>query len=167
MGIFSRSFGRRKKYDDDVKLLFTGAKALAVSSFTTFSETFDELKTIDPHEWDFFVTVAGISVGLMALNNELTNDSEYHRLTNILSKEIIEWDNRGESALLDLLSIMKKNQVEMMTLPPDEFTKTWAVLLGFWCLVNLGLEAPEEPSELMIALGMFQITSFHGWFRQK
>lgn len=104
MTLFSWLFGPRIKYDDKVAKLIPSANILAVSSFTKFLNTYNELKTVDPTEWDFFVTVAGISVGLMSLADKVTNESEYNRLTKILSTKIVKWDKRGELALSDLMA---------------------------------------------------------------
>lgn len=165
-----RIFGSRKKYDDKVEKLVPSANILAISSFTMFLDAHNELRTVDPKEWDFFVTVAGISVGLMSLADNVTNESEYNRLTKILSKKIIEWDKNGELALGDLMARMVKYQDEMMSLPPDEFTKLWAFQLSSWCFVNLNLKIPKEPpkpNHLMFQLGMLLIVSFHDWWNEK
>lgn len=168
MGMFSRLFGPQMKYDDPVEKLVPSAHILAVSSFTKFLDSHSELKNVDPKEWDFFVTVAGISVGLMALSDKVRNTSEYNRLTTILSAEIVKWDKRGEFALSDLVAVMTKYREEMMHLPPDEATKMLATMIGGWCLANLKLELPRErPSKLMTELGMFLIISFHDWWSFK
>lgn len=165
MGMFSWLFGPRIKFDDRVEKLVSSANILAVSSFTKFLDSHEELKAVDPQEWDFFVTVAGISVGLMSLVDKVTDESEYNRLTRILSTKIKEWDNRGEHALSDLMARMAKHREDMMNLPSDEFTKMWAVMLSSWCLINLNLEVPKnQPSKLMIELGMLLIVSFQVWW---
>lgn len=116
----------------------------------------------------FFVTVAGISIGLMGLADKVRNESEYKRLTRSLSVKITEWDKRGELALGDLMSRMAKYHDNMMSLPHDEFTKMWASLISSWCLVNLELEVPRtQPNNLMIELGMLLIISFHDWWDDK
>ncbi len=168
MGMFSRLFGPRIKYDDKVEKLVPSANILAISSFTKFLNGHNELKKVDPKEWDFFVTVAGISVGLMGLADKVTNESEYNRLTKILSTKILQWDKRGELALTDLMARIVKYRDKMMSLPPDEFTKMWASLISAWCLVNLKLEVPRnKPSNLMIELGMLLTVSFHDWWNEK
>ncbi len=165
MGIFSRFFGHRRKYDDKVEALVPSANILAISSYKEFLDNYDELKVVDPNEWDFFVTVAGISVGLIGLADKIMNEFEYKRLTKILSSKIAEWDNRGEHALGDLMSRMAKYHEKMMSLPDDEFTKMWASIISSWCLVNLELEVSKnQPSNLMMELGMLLIISFHGWW---
>jgi hypothetical protein len=165
MGIFSRLLGPRIKYDDKVVNLLPSANILAVSSFKNFLDAHNELKTVDPREWDFFVTVAGLSVGLMGLADKVRNESEYNRLTKILSTQILEWDKRGEHALSDLMVRLKNFREGMMALPPDEFTKLWASLISSWCFVNLKLEVPRNLlNNLMIDLGMLLIVSFHDWW---
>ncbi len=165
MGMFSWLFGSQNKYDDKVERLVSSANTLAVSSFTKFLDAHNELKTVDPQKWDFFVTVAGISVGLIGLVDKVSDTSEYDRLTKMLSTKLKEWDKRGEHALSDLMTKMVNHRENIMRLPPDEFTKMWAAMLGSWCLVNLNLEVPRnQPNELMIELGMFLIVSFHHWW---
>jgi hypothetical protein len=168
MGMFSRLFGPQMKYDDSVEKLVPSAHILAVSSFTKFLDSHSELKNVDPKEWDFFVTVAGISVGLTGLSEKVRNTTEYNRLTKILSAKIVKWNKQGELALSDLVTVMTRYREEMMRLPPDEFTKMWAAVIGAWCLANLKLEVPrEQPSKLMTELGMLLIVSFHDWWSSK
>ena len=155
----------KKSFDKLVEMLVPGANALAISSFSKFMDRHSELKIVNPKEWDFFVTVAGISVGLVGLADKVVSDDEYERLSKILSSKIIKWNSNGEHALGDLMSHMAKHRESMINLPPDEATKMWAAMLSSWCLLNLKMEIPKDkPSDLMIELGMFLIVSFKDWW---
>lgn len=165
MGMFFRLFDPRKQYDEKVEALVQSANILAISSFNKFFNAHNELATVDQNDWDFFVTVAGVSVGLIGLANRVRNEAEYKRLTKKLSSKITEWDNRGELAMGDLMSRMVKYHEEMINLPEDQFTKMWASLISSWCFVNLELEIPRnQPNNLMIELGMLLIISFRDWW---
>lgn len=155
----------KKSYDKLIEMLVPGANVLAISSFTDFLDRYSELNIVDLREWDFFVTVAGISVGLMGLADKVVSADEYERLTNILSKKIKQWNRNGEHALGNLVSHMTKYRKEIINLPPDEATKMWASMLSSWCLINLKMKVPKDkPSDLMIELGMFLIVSFKDWW---
>jgi hypothetical protein len=157
----------KKSYDKLVEMLVPEANVLAISSFTDCLDRYSELKMVDLKEWDFFVTVAGLSVGLIGLADKVVSEDEYERLTNILSKKIKQWNSSGEYALGNLMSHMTKYRKEMMNLPPDEATKMWAAMLSSWCLVNLKMKVPKDkPSDLMIELGMFLIVSFKDWWNR-
>ena len=156
---------KTQKYDDKVNKLVPVADILAVTSFTNFLTTYKELEKVDPKEWDFFVTIAGISIGLTGLANKIKDDSEYDRLTELLSSQITKWNEHGEFALTNLMTYIAKHQNYMEKLPPDEATKYWAAVIGFWCFANIGLDVPKDkPSNFMSELGMLLIISFYNWW---
>ena len=153
---------------NEVTSLVPSANALAISSFTTFSDKYQIISEVDTDDWDFFYTVAAVSYALMGLANYVSSEERYTKLCKILSRELHSWHKNAEYAMGDLMSHLNKAWQNAQHLENEEATKLLASCLGSWCLINFKLEAPrDKPSALALEIGFIIILSFTDWWKGK
>jgi hypothetical protein len=151
--------------EEQAQNLVSAANILAVSSQAKFQEQFPLLADIDSSRWDFFFTVAGISVGLLGLANEVASEERYDRLTTIIRGEILKWNPSAEDAMGNCMTYI---HFQLDTDAPDDPQAAYtglAFALGTWILSSsLGRPISEEDSNYAIVIGGFVLASLHDWW---
>jgi len=147
----------------------SSANFFAVSSFVTTLDRFPILSKVDPKQWDFIVSVAGIFISASRLT-ALRLDSKREEIAmDILTKKLNEWDPDGIKAFedckhffemeYDRLAISLKYQKEKRFLAADA--------LGIWIVWNLFKRQAQSDEEVNLArvIGMSVTSAFFDWWR--
>jgi hypothetical protein len=156
-------FGKFKarRYEDDATRLLTLAKIVA----TTFSKSVpNAFPAIDrlcrrpgfrlKGQWDFFVTVAGLAMGL-ASYSERHSRSEVTAFAAELVRQAGLWDHQAAPAIADFQQFVNRNVAEGFDA---------ATSIGLWVVWNIAGQTPDDASIAAApAIGSLVIDSFREW----
>lgn len=157
--MFSRFKARR--YNDEATRLLSLAKIVATSSTTPVLETFPAIDAIFHRpgfsireHWDFFVTVAGLAMGL-ASYSERHSRSQVTAFASELLTQAGLWDDRAAPAIADLQRFANRNLSEGVDAP---------TAIGLWVVWNIAGRAPEDSAVAAApTIGSLVIKSLQEW----
>ena len=149
--------------------LVTAANAVAVSSFTAFLDDSPWLKDIDLKDWDFFITVAGVFVGLTKLNKVQLPADRLDQLFDIIAKQLDAFHKNGGAAVDDCTAFYDRGMDDPAILDSysrDQARFISADIIGMWLCWNLLRHAPEQTREHELArrLGIIVTQGFSNWW---
>lgn len=156
-------FGRFKArgYEDEAARLLALSKIIATSSSTTVSDAFPAIDAMFRRpgfsldgQWDFFVTVAGLAMGL-ATYSERHPRSEVTAFGSELLRQAGLWDHQTAPAIVDFQQFLNRNVAEGVDA---------ATSIGLWVLWNLVGSAPDDFAiAASPVIGSLVIDSLHEW----
>jgi len=154
------------KFSENAGSSLSGAQKLiemseinAMSSTITFIDKYPMIEPIvkaqGTDSWDFFMTVAGVKVGLLNFESNHKR-KELHELLAGLEEHFPKWNPNALAAYDDLITFIQKNVSGGI----DELTA-----IGIWVLWNQKQEAPS-PEETSIApsIGRFLNDCLDCWW---
>ncbi|MDP2736218.1 MAG: hypothetical protein Q8O59_00320 [bacterium] len=150
--------------------LVSAANIFAVSSFVTTLDRFPFFSKVDPKQWDFIVSVAGIFIAASRLNGLQLDSVEENLLMDVVAKKLSEWDSDGIRAFEDCKSLFEMEYDRLASSP--EYQKDSRFLssdaLGIWIFWNLfGRQAQsDEEINLVRILGSLVTYAFFDWWQQ-
>lgn len=159
-------FGRFKarRYEDEAARLLALSKIVATSSSTSVSDAFPAIGAVCRHpalslegRWDFFVTVAGLAMGLVAYS-ERHPRSEVTAFASELLRQAGLWDHQTAPAIADFQQFVNRNVSEGVDA---------ATSIGLWVVWNLVGSTPDDSAIAATpGIGSLVIDSLHEWDTQ-
>lgn len=151
----------KNKNQEKARSLIAMVNVLAISSLTSFLDSFPSLNQIikkyRTDDWDFFMTVAGVSIALQT-NKYKPSDKDIHQFALGLKKYFPKWNSQAATAFDDLIKFVKKNGADGI----DSVTAT-----GLWVLWNLKRELPtDDEMSLAPIIGRFWVDNLSDWWNQ-
>jgi hypothetical protein len=150
------------------EVLVPAAHAFAVDSFIPMSKKVSILCHVDPGDWDFFVTVAGIFIAVTRLRNLRLGNSIEDKIGDIVYKKSEEWDKNSPRAFEDCKALFKSTYDTLKG--THEYAKNPQFLasdsLGSWVAANtLRRQVQDERDFTLVRVAGASIThSFYSWW---
>jgi hypothetical protein len=150
---------------DRASTLVAAANASAVAMYEPLSERFALLRDIDPDNWDFFATVAGVFIAATRLNNLGIADTREERLMEVVARIFAEWNSDAIRAFEDCRDLFDREFDRLSSVAYDpQFLALDA--LGIWITWNLLGHQPRTNDEVAFvrAAGTMVTHTFYDWW---
>jgi hypothetical protein len=152
--------------------LVPSASVYAVSLFIPMLDQFPLLRKVDPKNWDFFVTIAGVFVGVTHLHNlkEQTEvrQEDFMDILEIVSCGLDNWNpDSGFRGFADCKAMFELS-VDALTNAQREPRFIASDAVGWWAVHNLLGRMPESQEErkLVRHLGAAIAHTFSSWWSE-
>ena len=156
------------EFPDEVKALSNVVKAslvvpsaidLAKQGFGRMRKKHEALRNVKKGDWEFFLTIAGVTIALDRLNITNIREKEKARLRQIIDQDLKKYDKQGPDAVEDCKAFLGR------TLTAEFVASNQNALpdaLGMWVGWNLYGHAPKygPETEPLRAIGMAAVTTF-------
>jgi hypothetical protein len=136
------------------------AKILSISSLPNFSDRFPSLKKLiksskNTDDWDFFMTVGGVAMGIMLIEPNLSKRA-FNQFTQGLAEYFIKWNPHGAGAFDDLKKFVQRTA---------SLRIEYSTAIGLWVIWNIKHNKPNE-DELKgaKAIGNFLFSGLKDWW---
>jgi hypothetical protein len=166
--IFEKIFGPSKKLSQRAEILVSTANLHGISSYTPLSEQYKAIKKVNPSNWDYVITVAGIYVAILKLGSLKINSISREKVTLAIIDNLNKWNTSGLDALEDCKTVFSKEYERLESIDSYREDSRFIVAdaLGVWIFLNLFQEMPRlhEDYNLSRALGIMSINNFTSWW---
>ena len=149
------------------KKLPSAAKILSVNSYTQFLDKFGVIGQIEPKQWDFVLTIAGIFVAISQLNHENISDRDKNTLLDEITKGAIEIYPDFIEACEDCRNFVDRTYDGLKKECQGNEQFLFSDSLGGWVVWNLFGHASVGSKEknLIRSIGIFLVQSFISWWK--
>lgn len=148
----------------------SAANIFAVSSFVPTLDRFPILSKVDPKQWDFIVSVAGIFIAASRLNDLRLDSKREEIVMDIMAKKLNEWDPDGIKAFEDCKHLFEMEYDRLAVSLEYQQDKRFlsADALGIWIVWNLFKRQAQSDEEvnLVRVIGTSVTSAFFDWWRQ-
>ena len=152
-------FIARDPLDAKAEKLVPFCKTWAITSFTPAMNQFQFIQACKPDDWDFFATVASVTVALQLLTRE-TPPERFKHLNGISQTKLKEWDARAPSAAMDCMEFVYRT-MERVERPEGKLQQAF----GLWVIWNLLQRQPtREEFDAVNPIGTMLAEPFHDWW---
>ena len=141
------------------------AKINAIEMFTPLFREFPCLRAVEPENWNFILTVAGVFVAATRLKNQHLGNAREQKLWDKAYKLFIQWDANAGRAFGDCKSFFERNY-DALTEVGHEPQFVASNSIGFWIVWNVLGRAPhsEEERKLVRVVGGMTTHAFFDWW---
>lgn len=169
MSFLSKIFSNNSDWmSERAATVVEGAKIVAISSQMSCIEQFQLAANIDPKDWDFYVTVAGVFMAATRLHNlEIAADREDKLITSVHTK-LSGWHPRGQEAFSDCKTFFERTYDELARSAryKDDRRFLASDSIGMWMSWNLLKHVPSSKEEngFTRTLGATVTAAFFDWW---
>lgn len=162
---------RRGKHDplrETAERLVPSASVNAAAMFVPMLDEHPLLKKVNPKQWDFLLTVAGVFMAATRLQNLQIADDRKQELMDVVAHGLAHWSPKnGIRGFEDCKAMFERNFDPLTNVQHGpRFVASDAI--GMWIVWNLLQKPPEaqEERELARAAGASVVHTFFSWWDQ-
>lgn len=144
------------------------ARVNAISMFTPLLNDYPFLATVDPEDWNFALTVAGVFMGLTRLNNLNIDQAREQKLLEKVFERFVEWDPKNAVRSFDDCKSFFEKHYDALTASGHESRFVASDAIGLWIVWNVIRREPETDNErkLVRVVGAMITDSFFNWWQE-
>jgi|SRR6516162_1059258 hypothetical protein len=167
MKLFQK-LGRRKTdpLRGKAERLISSAAVNATTMFLPMLDRHPVLKTVNPTQWDFLVTIASVFMAATRLQNLKLSDDRQQELMGVVARDLADWGpENGIRGFEDCKAMFERNFDALTSIQHEpQFIASDAV--GMWIVLNLLQRSPETDEELKLvrAVGVSVVHTFFSWW---
>jgi hypothetical protein len=158
---------RMNKLLESGEKLVPSAHILAIGSYTQFLDKYAVIDQIDPKQWDFVITIAGVFIAVSQLNHENISDSDKDVLLDKIKSVAVEMYPDFVEACEDCRKFVDRTYDGLVKEYQGNEQFLFSDALGTWVVWNLFEHASSSGDErkLIRSIGVFLIHSFFSWWK--
>lgn len=141
------------------------ARFYAEQMFPILQERFSALAQVDPEQWEFVITVAGVAIAIESLGGKEFSGNRAEELAQEIANELNRWNADGLRGYQDCERVFKDASARF-ALSGHEANFVRPDALGLWIVLNLLGRQPDTDDEATLArsLGLFVTIPFKDWW---
>ena len=165
---FFQNLGRGK--DDPLRgqaeRLVSSASVSAVTMFLPMLDQHPLLKRVNPEQWDFLLTIAGVFMAATRLQNLHLRDDRQRELMEVVAHGLTDWNPENGIRGFEDCKAMFERTFDALTKIQREPRFIASDSIGSWIVWNLLGRPPEaeEERKLVRAVGVSVVHAFLSWW---
>jgi len=168
MNFLKKLFSKKDPFEKRAHDLALISKTIAKGHWLALSERYNFIYNFSDSDWDFFVTVAKVTMATSQLSGKIDKEREIYLLDIILA-ELRKWHCSSEGALNDCQDFMIRNMERLKSLGENNPDVLWYSSIGTWIAWNLLKRKPEsrDECEFVMLIGKMVIDYANGYWEAK
>lgn len=146
MGVFEWFSRKSNRLIKKAEMLVDAAKIQAMGSYTPILDRIPLVGKIDPSNWDFVLTVAGVFVAATRLNNLHPDTAKEDQAMEVVAAKLSSWHPNAICAFEDCKTLFER-EYDRLQAAGHERRFVASDALGIWIFWNLFEHAPESDEE--------------------
>ena len=160
---------RRGKDDglrESAERLVPSASVNAAAMFVPMLDQHPLLKKVNPEQWDFLLTVAGVFMAATRLQKAQLGDDRKQELMDVVARGLAHWSPKNGIRGFEDCKAMFKGNFDALTSIQHEPRFIASDAIGMWIVWNLLQRPPEaeEARKLARAAGASVVHTFFSWW---
>jgi hypothetical protein len=146
--------------------LVSSASVNAVTMFLPMLDQHPLLKKVDPEQWDFLLTIAGVFMAATRLQNLQLRDDRQRELMEVVAHCLTAWSPENGIRGFEDCRAMFERTFDALTSTQHESRFIASDSIGSWIVWNLLGRSPEaeEERKLVRAIGVSVVHNFFSWW---
>jgi hypothetical protein len=122
------------------------ANVNAVTMFLPMLAQHPLLKKVDPEQWNFLITIAGVFMAATRLQNLQLGDDRKRELMDVVARGLADWSPKNGIRVFEDCKAMFEGNFDALTSIQHEPRFIASDAIGMWIVWNL-LQSPSEAEE--------------------
>ncbi len=133
------------------EVLVRVARVGPVGLFVPLLDRFPQLAKAKPEDWDFFLGVASVFVGLAQYQAYDSSQDRNRLVRRLVAEEVLKWRSDALDALKDCEGFVARSMEALLQGGKSEWQDALSKSIGVWVCWNVLRRKPEEAADLELA----------------